>query len=93
MVPEGVLVGDEEKYRRWFVEKMIVQIEADGDCTHLLRPEGSILTLLEAVNSWRHGRVAFDFFWAQLPDGVPPLIAGHDAHLLALLRSMGLPSA
>jgi hypothetical protein len=55
MVPEGVLVGDEEKYRRWFVEKMIVQIEADGDCTHLLRPEGSILTLLEAVNSWRHG--------------------------------------
>jgi 8-oxo-dGTP pyrophosphatase MutT (NUDIX family) len=52
--------------------------------------------------TWRHWeefpsdgseRVAFDFFWAQLPDGVPPLIAGHDAHLLALLRSMGLPSA
>ena len=52
--------------------------------------------------TWRHWeefpsdgseRVAFDFFWAQLPDGVPPLIAGHDAHLPALLRSMGLPSA
>ncbi|HEY1390516.1 MAG TPA: hypothetical protein VGF38_18410 [Ktedonobacterales bacterium] len=48
------MVGDEEKYRRWFVEKMIVQIEADGDRTRLLRLEGSILTLLEAVNSWRH---------------------------------------
>ena len=51
--------------------------------------------------TWRHWeefpsdaseRVAFDFFWAQLPDGVPPLIAGHGACLPALLRSMGLPS-
>jgi 8-oxo-dGTP pyrophosphatase MutT (NUDIX family) len=51
--------------------------------------------------TWRHWeefpsdgseRVAFDFFWAQLPDGVPPLIADHDACLPALLRSMGLPS-
>jgi 8-oxo-dGTP pyrophosphatase MutT (NUDIX family) len=50
--------------------------------------------------TWRHWEefpsdgsapVAFDFFWAQLPDGVPPLIAGHDAYLPALLLQMGLP--
>jgi 8-oxo-dGTP diphosphatase len=52
--------------------------------------------------TWRHweefssdggARVAFDFFWAALPDDVPPLIAGHDAYLSALIRSMGLVSA
>jgi 8-oxo-dGTP pyrophosphatase MutT (NUDIX family) len=52
--------------------------------------------------TWRHWEefpsdgsapVAFDFFWAQLPDGVPPLIAGHDACLPELLRQMGLPSS
>ena len=52
--------------------------------------------------TWRHweefpsdgsARVAFDFFWAQLPDGVPSLIADHGTCLPVLLRSMGLPSA
>ena len=45
--------------------------------------------------TWRHWeespsdgseRVAFDFFWAPLPDGVPPLIAGHDAYLPLLIQ-------
>lgn len=45
--------------------------------------------------TWRHWeefpsdgseRVAFDFFWAPLPDGVPPLIAGHDAYLPVLIQ-------
>ncbi len=49
--------------------------------------------------TWRHWeefpsdgseRVAFDFFWAPLPDGVPPLIAGHDALLPILIERMGL---
>ena len=52
--------------------------------------------------TWRHWeefpsdgseRVAFDFFWAPLPDGVPPLIAGHDALLPTLIQHMGLASA
>ncbi len=49
--------------------------------------------------TWRHweefpsdgsARVAFDFFWAQLPNGVPPLIAGQGACLPTLLAHMGL---
>lgn len=49
--------------------------------------------------TWRHqeeapsdgsGPIAFEFFWAPLPNGVPPLIAGHDAYLPALLRSLEL---
>ena len=52
--------------------------------------------------TWRHWeefpsdgseRVAFDFFWAPLPNGVPPLIAGHDALLSALIQRMGLVSS
>lgn len=55
-----------------------------------------------APQTWRHweefpsdgsARVAFDFFWAQLPNDVPPLIAGHDAYLPTLLAHMGLVSA
>lgn len=37
--------------------------------------------------------VAFDFFWAPLPDGVLPLTAEHDAYLPALLQSLGLASS
>lgn len=45
---------------------------------------------LEKHSSESDEVIAFEFFWAPLPDGVPPLIAGHDALLPALLRSMGL---
>ena len=50
--------------------------------------------------TWRHLEqarsdggepIAFEFFWAPLPGGVPPLIAGHNALLPALLRALGLP--
>ncbi len=34
------------------------------------------------------GKPLFEFFWAQLPDGVPPLIAGHDALLQRLIASL-----
>lgn len=37
--------------------------------------------------------VAFDFFWAPLPDGVLPLTAEHDDYLPALLQSLGLASS
>lgn len=47
---------------------------------------------------WRHaertpadgsaGPIAFEFFWAPLPDGVPPLIAGHDALVAQLAATM-----
>ena len=49
--------------------------------------------------TWRHweespsdgsARVAFDFFWAPLPNDVPLLIAGQDAYLPTLLARMGL---
>lgn len=39
------------------------------------------------------GPIAFDFFWAPLPDGVPPLLAGQDALLPALLRSLRISPA
>ena len=32
----------------------------------------------------------FAFFWATLPGGVPPLIAGHDALLPALTQRLGI---
>ncbi|HUS15947.1 MAG TPA: NUDIX domain-containing protein [Chloroflexia bacterium] len=47
--------------------------------------------------TWRHWEsdpsdgsapVPFDFFWAPLPDGVPPLVADHGYALPALLRSL-----
>ncbi|MBX3081873.1 MAG: NUDIX domain-containing protein [Anaerolineae bacterium] len=34
--------------------------------------------------------IRFEFFWVALPDGVPPLIAGHDAFLPALIAHLGL---
>ena len=51
--------------------------------------------------TWRHseetpsdggGPIAFEFFWAPLPAGAPPLIAGQDAFLPALLRSLRMSS-
>lgn len=49
---------------------------------------------------WRHdevfpsegapGPIPFEYFWAALPDGVPPLAPGHDALLGALCARMGL---
>lgn len=52
--------------------------------------------------TWRHaeedpsdgspGPIPFEFFWARLPDGIPALIAGHDAfvpHLIAQMASEG----
>jgi len=35
-------------------------------------------------------RPLFAFFWATLPDGVPPLIAGHDAFLPILIERLAL---
>jgi hypothetical protein len=57
--PPGVPVGDEDKFREWFVQKMVVQIAEDANCQHLLRLEGSVLTLLEAIHSWRQGTPFF----------------------------------
>lgn len=49
---------------------------------------------------WRHGErdpsdapgevIPFELFWVDLPDGVPPLIAGHDRFLPDLVRALGL---
>jgi ADP-ribose pyrophosphatase YjhB (NUDIX family) len=49
--------------------------------------------------TWRHaehdpsdgspGPIAFEFFWAPLPNGVPELIAGHDALLDVLATALG----
>lgn len=51
-------------------------------------------------NTWRHDEPdatgtpdehpRFAFFWAALPDGVPPLIADHDALLPTLLQRLGI---
>ena len=50
--------------------------------------------------TWRHGEfdpsdgtrllIPFDFFWADLPDGVPELHAGQGAFLPALLERLRL---
>ncbi len=59
------------------------------------------LTCDEATpDQWRYGEhdpsdrsgevIPFDFFWADLPDGVPPLIADHDRFLPALVHALGL---
>lgn len=57
----------------------------------------------EPPTTWRHderdpsdgaGPITFELFWARLPDGVPSLIAGHDALLPDLITSLvrgGLP--
>jgi 8-oxo-dGTP diphosphatase len=52
----------------------------------------------EPPPAWRHyerfassgdpGPIAFDFFWAALPDGVPELIAGQDQFIPQLLQSL-----
>src|SRR5579859_3604447 len=50
--------------------------------------------------AWRHWEttpsdgspapIAFDFFWAPVPAGVPRLIAGHDGLVPELIRVLGL---
>ncbi len=51
----------------------------------------------EPPERWRHGEltlsdggapIPFDFFWARLPDEIPPLVADHGYHLPALLASL-----
>ena len=37
--------------------------------------------------------IRFEFSWARLPDGVPPLVAGHDAMLPRLLEGLELFAA
>ncbi len=58
-----------------------------------IRYDGSPVAL------WRHdeldpsdgsGPITFEFFWAQLPDSVPPLIADHGKLLPQLLRQISL---
>ena len=59
-----------------------------------------VLCTEEPPETWRHmeeepsdgvnRRVPFDFFWAPLPDGVPPLVADHDAKLPLLIEKLGL---
>lgn len=49
---------------------------------------------------WRHDEddpadrsgevIPFDLFWVDLPDGVPPLMAGHDRFLPDLVRALDL---
>jgi 8-oxo-dGTP pyrophosphatase MutT (NUDIX family) len=58
----------------------------------------------DAPERWMHGEfdasddpiqrtpIRFEFFWVALPDGVPPLIADHDACLPALIRTLRLGS-
>jgi 8-oxo-dGTP diphosphatase len=51
----------------------------------------------EVADTWRHYEmyasdgsppIPFDFFWASLPDGIPALVARHDACLPQLLVSL-----
>ncbi|HEX2619167.1 MAG TPA: NUDIX domain-containing protein, partial [Phototrophicaceae bacterium] len=58
----------------------------------------------DTAEIWRHGEfdpsdsdgqirpdpIIFEFFWASIPDALPPLIAGHDALLSELLRRLGV---
>lgn len=44
----------------------------------------------EAYPSDGHGPHIFEFFWAALPHGVPPLIADHGEMLPQLLAQLGL---
>lgn len=53
----------------------------------------------ETPERWRHGEhdpadapgevIPFDLFWVDLPDRVPPLIAGHDRFIPDLIRVLG----
>ena len=59
-----------------------------------------VLCTEEPPETWRHLEedpsdgtsepIPFDFFWAPLPDGVPPLAAGHDTKLPLLLKKLGV---
>jgi 8-oxo-dGTP pyrophosphatase MutT (NUDIX family) len=58
-----------------------------------------VLCTEEPAEAWRHREndpsdcadsIPFDFFWVPLPDGVPPLVADHDAKLPLLLEVLGL---
>jgi 8-oxo-dGTP pyrophosphatase MutT (NUDIX family) len=52
----------------------------------------------ETPETWTHGEtdasdgtpgfIPFDFFWADLASGIPPLIADHDRFIPELIRSM-----
>ncbi len=50
----------------------------------------------EVRESWRHAETSagkhepiwFEFFWAALPDGIPPLIANFDDYVPALATNM-----
>jgi 8-oxo-dGTP pyrophosphatase MutT (NUDIX family) len=54
----------------------------------------------DTPDQWRHGEhdpsdapgevIPFDLFWVDLPDGVPPLIAGHGRFLPDLVRALRL---
>lgn len=54
----------------------------------------------ETPARWRHDEddpadrsgevIPFDLFWVDLPDGVPPLMAGHDRFLPDLIRALDL---
>lgn len=54
----------------------------------------------ETPARWRHDEddpadrsgdvISFDLFWVDLPDRVPPLMAGHDCFLPALIHALGL---
>ena len=58
-----------------------------------LRVEG------ELPDTWQHVEldpsegdeesVLFEFFWARLPDGIPPMVGQRDEMIPALLRTMG----
>ncbi|HEV2066224.1 MAG TPA: NUDIX domain-containing protein, partial [Thermomicrobiales bacterium] len=57
----------------------------------------------ETRDRWRHGEhdpsdrsgdvIPFDLFWADLPHGVPPLIADHARFLPVLVHALGLDDA
>ena len=58
-----------------------------------------VLCTEDPPETWRHMEedptdgsepIPFDFFWARLPDGLPPLVAEHDAKLPLLLKNLGL---
>jgi hypothetical protein len=73
-------VGKEEVHHRYFFH-----LACDGDPPERWRrhePSASELAL--------DARPLFELFWADLPDGVPPLLADHDRMLRWLVELMGL---
>ncbi len=75
-------LGRDEIHDRWFFH-----LTCDEETPDQLRHG-------EHDPSDRSGEVIpFDFFWADLPDGVPPLIADHDRFLPALVHALGLDDA